>query len=459
MPESSHLRDSQLFGGQWATDEMRAWFTEPSRVRSWLGIVGAIAAAQADIGAVPRPVADEIERVCATLRPDLAEVALRNRSTGHSTTGLLEVVRAAVSTAASGFVGLGLTVQDISDTWTALTIQRTADLLERDLRSLLALLGEGVARYESAPMVGRTHGQPGAPTTFGFKLAQWGAELERHLARLKEGRTRWETVQLGGSVGCMAFWGDRSPALAAALAARMGLGVPLLPWGSSRDCVAEFGQLSVLVSATTAKIGNEVYELQRPEISELQESWRADQIGSVTMPHKQNPERSEHLVTLGRLIRSYASVLTEAAVVEHERDGRAWKAEWVALPDLCCSLTRATSLCVELMSGLVVDQERMRANVLGFGGLVLSEHALRIIAEGSGVEAASRAVRRAASRVRAGTQPSLVAALADAAEPALDAATIERLADLDHAAIGARTLAHSWRVGLDDRIDASGARW
>ena len=90
-----------------------------------------------------------------------------------------------------------------------------------------------------------------------------------------------------------------------------------------------------MICGTLARIGNEVYELQRPEIGELREPTTGDTVGSITMPHKRNPEGSEHLDTLARLVRANAAVLTEGMVVGHERDGRGWKAEWVALPEVC----------------------------------------------------------------------------------------------------------------------------
>ena len=78
----------------------------------------------------------------------------------------------------------------------------------------------------------------------------------------------------------------------AAFARRIGLAAPALPWASARNCVAEFGVFAALLGASLAKIGNEIYQLQRPEIGELGEEWTGEQIGSVTMPQKRNPERS-----------------------------------------------------------------------------------------------------------------------------------------------------------------------
>jgi adenylosuccinate lyase len=81
------------------------------------------------------------------------------------------------------------------------------------------------------------------------------------------------------------------------------------------------------------------------------------------MPHKRNPERSEHLDTLARLVRAGAGVLLEGVVQIHERDGRGWKAEWVAFPEVCLLTGVALQTAIALLSGLEVDTEAMAANV------------------------------------------------------------------------------------------------
>jgi adenylosuccinate lyase len=438
-PESSHIRDSLMYGQNWAVEPVRSWFTESRRIESWLEILGAIAQAQADVGAVPRIAADDIAQACAHGIPDLGRVAERSHATGHSTAGLLEAVRGLVRPEHARYVGLGTSVQDIADTWTALTMKLTAERLEQDLGILARRLADGAARHRDTVMLARTHGQPGAPVTFGFKQAQWGAELARHQSRLAEGRPRWETAQLGGSVGSLAFWGADAPGLLTAFACRVGLRAPVLPWGSARDCVAEFGQFAALVGATLAKIGNEIYQLQRPEIGELGEPATGEQIGSVTMPHKRNPERSEQLVTLGRLLRAHASVLLEGAVTEHERDGRGWKAEWVALPDVCCAVTCASALCADLLADLEVHDDRMRANIEASSGLALSEHAVRVLEPRLGLPTAYGAVRRAALATRAGEFGHLADALGDVLGDEL-----AELADPRAAAASATAFADQW---------------
>jgi adenylosuccinate lyase len=225
-------------------------------------------------------------------------------------------------------------------------------------------------------MCGRTHGQPGQPVTFGFKAAVWASELARHRTRLAEAAERIQVVQLGGALGTMEFWDARAERLLARFAERLGLGVPDMAWLTARDRVAEFLNLLALVTATLAKIGQEVYTLQRPEIGELGEPWEPGQVGSITMPHKRNPEASEHLDTLARIARAAAGVLIEGMASGHERDGRAWKAEWMALPEVALTAGTAAALAVDLAGGLVVHADRMRDNLYRSGRRWASERVL-----------------------------------------------------------------------------------
>jgi len=290
----------------------------------------------------------------------------------------------------------GATVQDLSDTWFALVFRALGDIAERDVTRMRDRALDLAAEHRDTPMCGRTHGQPGSPITFGFKAAVWAAELGRHLERLRRGRRGWELVQLGGALGTMGFWGERAPDLLDAFAARLGLAAPDIPWLTSRDGVAEFIWLLAAISATVGKIGNEVYQLQRPEIGELRESFTAGTVGSITMPHKRNPEISEHLVTLSRVIRSHAGLALDGMVVEHERDGRAWKTEWLVVPETGMSFAACVSSGARMLDGLRIDAERMLANIGQHRGYLLSEPVLRALAGRLGKHTAHEAVYAAA---------------------------------------------------------------
>jgi adenylosuccinate lyase len=392
----AHPTDSAVFGHLWTTPEASALFCDQGRIQAWLDILAALAQAQADVGLVPPAAAAAIQTHADASKLDLNLVAEQTRATGHSTMGLIRALREVLPDHAREWVYYGATVQDLSDTWFALVFRALGDIAERDLTRMRDRALGLAAEYRLTPMCGRTHGQPGLPITFGFKAAVWAAELDRHLERLRHGRARWELVQLGGALGTMEFWGGPALDLLDRFAARLGLGVPDIPWLTSRDGVAEFIWLLAAMSATVGKIGNEVYQLQRPEIGELRESFTEGTVGSITMPHKRNPEISEHLVTLSRAIRPQAGLALEGMVTEHERDGRAWKTEWLVVPETGMYFAACADLGVRMLAGLRVDAGRMLRNIGQHRGYLMSEPVMRALADRLGKHTAHEAVYAAA---------------------------------------------------------------
>jgi adenylosuccinate lyase len=359
----ARIAESELYAHLWGTDELRAVFDERARLQSWLDILAALARAQASLGVIPPESAEEITDAANVDRLDLAFVAEETRRTGHSTLGLIHGLQHVLPAPASEHVYLGATVQDVTDTWTVIALREVGRVLWRDLWAVEARLVDLAERHRDTVMVGRTHGQPGAPITFGFKAASWADEVRRHLDRLREGRSRWLVAQLGGAVGVLGFFDVQGPALRSAFCAELGLSDPGISWLTSRDRLAEFGHVLAMICGTLARIGNEVFELQRPEIGELREPTTTASVGSITMPHKRNPERSEHLDTLARLVRANAGVLLEGMAQIHERDGRGWKAEWVAFPEVCLLTGVALQTAIGLLSALEVRADAMAANV------------------------------------------------------------------------------------------------
>jgi adenylosuccinate lyase len=396
----AHLSDSVVYGHLWTTPELHQLFDDRGRTQAWLDILSALAHTQADLGLIPVQAAKTIESHARVDLLDLDEVGAGTRATGHSTAGLIQGLRALLPESAREWVYYGATVQDISDTWFGVVMRAVADVVERDLARGEAAAVALAARHRDTAMCGRTHGQPGLPITFGFKAAVWAAELRRHRRRLVQARPRFEVVQLGGALGTMEFWGPAALDLLDGFAARLGLGVPDTPWITARDGVAEFLGLLALVTGTLAKIGNEIFELQRPEIGEVAEPFTPGTVGSITMPHKRNPELSEHLDTLARIVRADAGVAVEGLVELHERDGRGWKAEWLVLPEASQLTGVALGFAAKLLEGLQVDAERMRANLDAHRSNLASEPLMRAVARSVGKHTAHDRVYAAAMRAR-----------------------------------------------------------
>jgi adenylosuccinate lyase len=395
---STRITDSVLYRHLWGTAESRAVLGEEGRLGGWLEVIVALARAQAAAGVIPAGAAELIAEHARTDRIDLDYAAEQTQQTSHSTLGLIRALQAALPEEAREYVYTGATVQDITDTWTALAIRRIGGFVWRDLRQIEEQLLDLAVAHRSTVMAGRTHGQPGSPVTFGWKAASWADEIRRHLDRLRAGSPRWLVGQLGGGVGSLVFYGEQGLAVRARFCAELGLADPGISWPTARDRGAEFAQLLALICGTLGRIGNEVYELQRPEIGELAETPAGGTVGSITMPHKRNPEASEHLDTLARLARANAAVMVEAMAQQHERDGRGWKAEWVALPEACLLATAALQVAVGLLAGLDVDAGAMRHNLACHGGYPASERALALLTPELGARRAQERLQEALGR-------------------------------------------------------------
>lgn len=395
---TSHPMDSVVYGHLWGTPEVSRLLDDRGRTQAWLDILAALAGAQAEVGIIPVAAAEEIERHADVNLLDLGRVAAETRTTGHSTLGLIRCLQDVLPPEAREWVYYGATVQDVSDTWTALLIRDVSAIVDRELGRLEASAARLAADHATTIMSGRTHAQVGLPITFGFKAAVWVSELRRHRQRLADGTRRWNAVQLGGAVGTMEFWGDRALPLLEAFARRIGLRAPDIAWLTARDGVAEFVSVLGMTTATIGKIGQEVLQLQRPELGEVRERTTPGVVGSITMPHKVNPEISEHLVTLARLVRSQVGLALEAMLPEHERDGRAWKTEWIVIPQVCNLSAAALAFGGTLLEGLEVNGSRMMANLEACRGYALSEPVLRTLSPIVGKHSAHELIHRVAMR-------------------------------------------------------------
>jgi adenylosuccinate lyase len=407
---------SAIYGGAWATPELRALFADGPRTNRWLELLAVLAEVQADHGIIPKDAAQDINATCRSIEVDagfLAGCRAGYETTGHSTAGLIAAVVRRCSGSGAEWFYLGATVQDITDTWLMLTLRDARGLLIADLERASAATADLCRRHRNTIMAGRTHGQQGLPITFGFKAAGWLAELRRHRQRFSEAAKRLDVGQLCGGVGSLSAMGPQALVVQKQFLARLGLREPDISWTASRDILAEWAHLLVLATGTADRIGHEVYNLQRDEIGELREPPVAEGIGSITMPHKRNPEAAEQIGTLARVVRANAALVAECLVHDHERDGRSWKAEWHAVPELTMAAGKAHALLAFLLEGIEVSPERMRVNLEASGGFPLSERAMLALAPHIGKETARRIIQRVAASARCEGQPFAEALVED----------------------------------------------
>jgi len=386
-----HLSDSLIYRNSWGTPELRALFDDVPRTRSWLHILAVLAETQAEFGLIPPDAAQAIATTCRTVELDAAfmeEVREGFEATNHSTLGLIRALQRRCPGNSGEWLYYGATVQDITDTWTALVLQQVREIVSRELHEIEDNLARLAVEHRDTVMAGRTHGQIGLPITFGFKAAIWAMEVRRHRQRLVELASRLNVGQLAGGVGSLSSLGLHALELQKSLLERLGLNAPAISWTTARDSLAEWFNLFALIASTGDKVGHEVYNLQRTEIGEVSEGFVSGTVGSITMPHKRNPEISEHLGTLARVIRHDASLIAESLVHDHERDGRSWKVEWAVLAESCLAAGKSLALLRTLTGNLVIHADKMRVNLEAIGGFVLSEAVMLALAARIGKQSA-----------------------------------------------------------------------
>lgn len=412
---------------------MRALFDDSALTRGWIEVMAALAETEAEFDLIPGAAARTIAETCREVQLDDAffkEVREGFEQTNHSLLGLIRALQRRCPDHSGEWLCYGATVQDITDTHTARVLLCVSDLVSGQLAKIAEALGTLARRHRDTPMCGRTHGQPGLPVTFGFKAAGWLDEVQRHLIRVAEVRARMAVGQLAGGVGSLSSFGREAIALQRRFLARLGLGAPAISWTASRDRIAEWLNLLMLITATADRIGHEIYNLQRPEIGELREGFVEGTVGSITMPQKRNPEISEHLGTLARGVRYQATHMGENLVHDHERDGRAWKGEWAIVPGACVATGKALALLLDLIEHLVVDSDRMLDNLLATRGSVQAESVMLALAPTLGKQSAHELVYRVAMQAADRRAPLREAALVEPRITALlDSSEIDRLFD------------------------------
>jgi len=390
---------SQVYGSAWSTPAMRAIFDDAPRLRGWLEILATLADVQGESGLIPADAARDVASTCRAIEPNqdfLCGLEEDYRTSGHSTAGLIAAIASRCPGTSGQWVYYGVTVQDVADTWTMIALRDAGRLLRGDLTRVADAASAIAGTHRNTVMAGRTHGQQGLPITFGFKAAGWLVELRRHQERLGQVSKRMEIGQLCGGVGSLSSLGPNALEIQRKFCERLGLRTPTVSWTASRDLIVEWAHLLVLIAGTADRIGHEVYSLQRDEIGELREGQNPQVIGSITMPHKRNPEASEQIGALSRVVRANAAMLAESLVHDHERDGRSWKIEWHAVPEATMAAGRALDLLASLLGNLEVDAVRMRTNLEMSDGYILSEAVMLRLAQTMGRRAAHELVHEAA---------------------------------------------------------------
>jgi adenylosuccinate lyase len=374
--------------------EMRSVWSEQRKLETWLQVELATVDALAEEGIVP---AEDAAAVRASASFTVEAVKERERVTDHDVAAFVDVVAESVGEAGR-WVHHGLTSSDVLDTALGLQLSQAGLVLVSGTRDYRDALIRRAREHVDTLCVGRTHGIHAEPTTFGMKLAGFAFEADRNLGRLQHAV---EGVSVGALSGAVGTYAANGPEVEAAVLQRLGLAreavsTQVVP----RDRHAELLAAIALAGAGLERFATEVRHLQRTEVREVEEPFRAGaQKGSSAMPHKRNPIVSERITGIARLLRGYAQAGLEDVALWHERDISHSSVERVALPDATTLLDYAQHLAIRVVDGMVVDAERMRANIELTHGALYSQRALLALVEvGRSRDEAYRVVQEAAQR-------------------------------------------------------------
>ena len=360
--------------GRYGTPEMLKIFEEEARVQKLLDVEAALALAHAEVGNIPKADAQKIAEKATTKFVKVDRVKAIEKEIKHDIASLVRALSEQCGESGA-YVHLGATSYDIVDTANALQLKDATAVLEKRLADFKGILKKQAGTHKATVMIGRTHGQHALPITLGFKFAVWGYEVDRYLQRLREAKKRVLVGKVSGAVGTQAGLGEHAEKIQELVMKRLGLSAAEISTQIvQRDRYAELVCIYGMIASSLENFATEIRELQRPEIAEIFESFEAKkQVGSSTMPHKQNPETCERVCGLARIVRSLVTPALEDIVTWHERDLTQSSAERFILPESSILLDYILNLMCNIVANLRIDAERMQANLSLTQGRALSE--------------------------------------------------------------------------------------
>lgn len=368
--------------GRYGTAEMKSVFEEETRVQKMLDVEAALAWAHAEVGDIPRKDAERIVAAASLKHVKLSRVKEIEREITHDIASLVRAL-AEVCGPSGAYVHLGATSSDIVDTANALQLKDALNLIEKKLDDLEKILMEKSLQYKNSMIMGRTHGQHALPTTLGFKFAVWAREVSRHIQRLRQCRERVVVGKMSGAVGTQAGLGSNAMKIQELVMKRLEIEpADISTQIVQRDRHGELVCLLALISSSLENFATEIRELQRPEIGELFERFEVEkQVGSSTMPQKQNPETCEKICGLARIVRGLVIPTLENVTTWHERDLTQSSAERFIIPEACILVDHMLFLINKIVANLRVDEQQMLKNIELSRGRTMSESVMMALAK------------------------------------------------------------------------------
>jgi adenylosuccinate lyase len=386
---------------RYSTPEMTAVWSDTSKWARYLEVELLATEAHAAIDVVPADDAAACRAHAPTADEAFVQAILdREAVTDHDVAAFVDVVQSAISESGGGGAGkwihYGMTSSDVGDTVLCWQLTDAADVLLDEIDRLLDVLIDLAHEHRDTVMIGRTHGVHAEPTTFGAKVALWALQIDRDRTRLGAARDTVAVMKLSGAVGT---YSNVPPSVERHVGDALGLTPVAATQVIARDRHSEYLYACASIGATCELMAVELRHLQRTEVREAQEGFKAGQKGSSAMPHKRNPISAETISGLARVLRSNLLAGLQDVALWHERDISHSSVERIVLPDSSHLAHYVMRRLGRLLSNLAVDSERMRANLDASYGLVFSQPVLLgLVARGMSRDDAYRIVQRNAMR-------------------------------------------------------------
>ncbi|MBS95770.1 MAG: adenylosuccinate lyase [SAR202 cluster bacterium] len=354
---------------RYAREIMKSIWSEKTKYDNWLKVELAVCEAWSEIGIIPLEDMKKLQN--ATY--NLIRINEIFDQTKHDMTAFTRSITEQIGEEGR-WIHLGITSNDVIDTAQNLQLVESANQLLNELESAITAVKTKAIEHKNTLIMGRTHGIHAEPTTFGLKLALWWDELNRCRTRLIQAKEGIQVCKISGAVGTHA---TIPPIIEKKVSEKLGLKVaPISNQIIQRDRHAHFVTTIALIGASLEKFGTEIRSLQRTEVREVEEPFSEGQTGSSAMPHKRNPELSERICGIARLLRGFSITAMENVALWHERDISHSSAERIILPDACMGLDYILSIFTYVMAGLRVYPENMMETIESTRGVIFSQRVL-----------------------------------------------------------------------------------
>ncbi len=350
--------------------KLQSIWSDQNKYQIWTEIECLIAEQLSNIGKIPKNAAIEIRKKA---KFNVEEIIELEKETKHDVVAYIKNVSDYIGDHAK-FFHHGVTSSDIIDTSFSIQLKQSAEIIEKQLKKLISILKQKAIEHKKTIMIGRSHGIHAEPITFGLKMGSFFFEFQRNLKRLNLAKEDISICAISGPVGT---YESIDPSVEEYVAKKLNLNVEnistqIIP----RDRHAYFFATLGIIASSIERLSIEIRNLQKTEVSEVEEFFNKGQKGSSAMPHKRNPILSENLTGIARYIRSGINPTMENVALWHERDISHSSVERILAPDLTIATDFALARLTNVVENLIIYPENMKKNINKLGGFHKSQKIL-----------------------------------------------------------------------------------